>query len=110
MFVKLATNITQSCQLDKVTKNETKRRTLLFLFIFTMLKASLRLRCDKRFQRAFTAHGCVFKVITFVGSNQGNFFDNTIACSKRTLKTTVATQLKKKVRQKQSNEIIVIKG
>jgi hypothetical protein len=29
-----------------------------------------------------------------IGSNQGNFFENAIACSKRTLKTTVATQLK----------------
>jgi hypothetical protein len=29
-----------------------------------------------------------------VGSNQRNYFENTNACSKRTLKTTVATQLK----------------
>jgi len=29
-----------------------------------------------------------------VGSNQGNYFENATACSKRTLKTTVATQLK----------------
>jgi len=28
-----------------------------------------------------------------IGSNQGNFFENATACSKRTLKTTVATQL-----------------
>jgi len=28
------------------------------------------------------------------GSNQGNFFENVTACSNRTLKTTVATQLK----------------
>jgi len=28
-----------------------------------------------------------------VGSNQGNYFENATACSKRTLKTTVATQL-----------------
>jgi len=38
--------------------------------------------------------GCVFKEITLVGSNQGNFFENATACSKRMLKTTVATQLK----------------
>ncbi len=35
-----------------------------------------------------------FKVIRFVGSNQGNNFENATACSKRTLKTLVATQLK----------------
>jgi len=29
-----------------------------------------------------------------VGSNQGNYFENATACSKRMLKTTVATQLK----------------
>jgi len=28
-----------------------------------------------------------------VGSNQGNYFENATACGKRTLKTTVATQL-----------------
>jgi len=31
------------------------------------------------------------KVITLVGSNQGHYFENATACSKRTLKTTVAT-------------------
>jgi hypothetical protein len=54
----------------------------------------LKLRCDERFTHAFTACGCVFKEITLVGSNQGNYFENATACSKRTLKTTVATQLK----------------
>jgi hypothetical protein len=29
-----------------------------------------------------------------IGSNQGNYFENATACSKRTLETTVATQLK----------------
>jgi hypothetical protein len=28
-----------------------------------------------------------------IGSNQGNYFENAIACSKHTMKTTVATQL-----------------
>jgi len=51
------------------------------------------MRCDKRFTHAFTACGCVFKEIKLVGSNQGNFLENATACSKRTLKTTVATQL-----------------
>ncbi len=35
----------------------------------------------------------ILKEITLVGSNQGNYFENATACSKRTLKTTVATQL-----------------
>jgi len=43
---------------------------------------------------AFTVCGSVFKVITLVGSNQGNYFENATACSIRTLKTTVATQLR----------------
>jgi len=54
---------------------------------------TLKLSCDSRFQRAFTACSCVFKVITLIGSNQCNFFENATSCSKRTLKTTVATQL-----------------
>jgi len=54
---------------------------------------SLKLRCDTRFQRAFTACSCVLKVITLVWSNQRNF-ENATACSKRIPKTTVATQLK----------------
>ena len=36
----------------------------------TMLVFHLKLRCDCRFQHAFTACSCVFKVITLVGSNQ----------------------------------------
>jgi len=55
---------------------------------------TLKLRCDECFTHAFTACGCVFKEITLVGSNQGNYFENATACRKRTLKTTVATQLK----------------
>ncbi len=53
----------------------------------------LKLRCDERFKHAFTACGSVFKVITLVCSNQGNDFENATACSKRMLKTTVATHL-----------------
>ncbi len=48
-----------------------------------------KLRCDERFTHTFTACGCVFKEITLVGSNQGNFFENATACSKCMLKTTV---------------------
>jgi hypothetical protein len=54
---------------------------------------TFKLRCDERFTHAFTACGCVFNEITLVGSNQGNYFENATACSKRTLKTTVATRL-----------------
>ncbi len=36
--------------------------------------SSLKLRCDTGFQRAFTACGCVFKVIMLVGSDQSNYF------------------------------------
>ncbi len=53
----------------------------------------VKLHCDERFTHAFTACGCVFKEITLVGSNQGIYFENATACSKRMLKTTVATQL-----------------
>jgi len=35
-----------------------------------------------------------FQVFTLIGSKQGNYLENATACSKRTLKTTVATQLK----------------
>jgi hypothetical protein len=35
----------------------------------------------------------VFKVLTLVDSNQLNYFENATACSKRTLKARVATQL-----------------
>jgi len=34
-----------------------------------------------------------FKEITLVGSNQGNYFENANACSKRMRKTLVTTQL-----------------
>jgi len=54
----------------------------------------VKLCCDDRFTHAFTACSCVFKVITLVGSNRGNYFENATACSKRTLKTTVIIQLK----------------
>ncbi len=39
-------------------------------------KATFKLCCDSRFQRAFTACSCNFKVITLVWANQRNFFEN----------------------------------
>ncbi len=69
-------------------------RTLMKLTLELNFINILKLRCDERFTHAFTACSCVFKEITLVGSNQGNYFENENACSKRTLKTTVATQLK----------------
>ena len=49
--------------------------------------------CDTRFQGAFTACLCVFKAITLVWANQCNCFESAKACSKRMLKTRVATSL-----------------
>jgi len=54
---------------------------------------TFKLRCDMRFQRAFTACRFVFKITTLFGSNQSIYFENATACSKRTLKMHVATQL-----------------
>jgi len=51
----------------------------------------IKLRCDSRFQRAFTACSCVFNAITLLRDNQRNFFENATACSERTLNMTVAT-------------------
>jgi len=58
------------------------------------VKKFLKLHCDERFTHAFTACDCVFKEITLVDSNQGNFLENATACSKRIRKTLVATLLK----------------
>ncbi len=54
---------------------------------------TLKLCCDTRFQHAFSACGCVFKVNILVSANQRNFFENATTCSKRMHKTLVATQL-----------------
>jgi len=48
------------------------------------LSVSLKLSCDSRFQRAYTACCCVFKVITLAWANQGNYFENANACCKQT--------------------------
>jgi len=55
---------------------------------------TFKLSCDSRFQHAFTACCCVFKVITLFLANQRNFFENATTFSKRMRKTLVATQLK----------------
>jgi len=59
---------------------------------FPKLHQCLKLRCDERFTNAFTACSCVFKEITLVWANQGNFFENATACSKCMHKTIVATK------------------
>ncbi len=65
-------------------------RYLTFIFNLKVYdvncERTLKLRCDSRFQHAFTACSCVFKEITLVRANQRNFFENATACSKRTLK------------------------
>jgi len=66
------------------------RRNSVLIRYFLRLKLS----CDSRFQRAFTACVCVFILVTLVWANQGNYIENANACSKRTLKTIVVTQLK----------------
>jgi len=60
---------------------------------YLFLLPSFKLSCESRFQRAFTARVCVFKVIMLACANQGKYFENGNASSKRTLKTTVTTQL-----------------
>jgi len=45
-------------------------------------------------QQSFSTCVHFFQEITLVGSNQRNYFENANACSKRMLKTNVATQLK----------------
>jgi len=70
-------------------KQNTKVCTKKMLFFLSGLKLS----CHTYFQHTSTACICVFKEITFVGSNHRNYFENANACSKRTLRTTVATQL-----------------
>ncbi len=52
----------------------------------------VKLSCDSRFQRAFTAIVCVFDVITLVGSNQRNYFEN-MCCNqlKITMKLCLAS-------------------
>jgi len=66
----------------------------VFSAIYGQIRSFLKLRCDERFTHAFTACGSIFKVITLVDSNQGNYFENATASSKRMRKTTVAMQLK----------------
>jgi len=57
--------------------------------------------CKAELRKAFYA--CVFKEITLVGLNQCNYFENATACSKRTLKTAVAIQLKRNMRRQHCN-------
>jgi len=77
----------------KILYEKCVRKMLMKLTEGPLSYILLKLRCDERFTHAFTACGCVFKEITLVGSSQGNYFKNATACSKRTLKTTVTTQL-----------------
>jgi len=50
---------------------------------FQFIKWWLKLSCDSRFQREFTECCWVFKVITLVWANQGNYFENANARWKR---------------------------
>jgi len=66
-------------------------QTIVFCLRYLIFR--VKLSCDERFTHAFTAYGCVFKEITLVWVNQGNFFENATVSSKRIRKTLVATQL-----------------
>ncbi len=51
------------------------------IFVFYLINISetdfkVKLSCDSRFQRAFTACSCVLKVITLVWANPRNYFEN----------------------------------
>jgi hypothetical protein len=46
------------------------------------LQLLLKLSCDERFTHAFTAFGCVLQdIITLVGLNQGDYYENATARS-----------------------------
>jgi len=61
-----------------------KMITILYTTItITVTDYSLKVRCDERFTHAFTACGWVFKEITLVGSNQGNYFEKLHAVNAR---------------------------
>jgi len=70
------------------------KKSLSQFSTLALLPTDLKLSCDSRFRCAFIVCVCVFKVITMVGSSQCNYIENTNVCSKRMLKTTVATLLK----------------
>jgi len=59
------------CLSLSLSLSQTQTHTLSFF-----LSLSFKLSCDSRFQRAFTACSCVFKVIALVWANQRNFFEN----------------------------------
>ena len=91
--LRLEVNKTKARQKSSLRTKGPARLGLDYFRLDPLLVGMFKLRCDGRFTHAFTACVCVFKEITLVGSNQGNYFENATACSKRTLKTTVATQL-----------------
>jgi hypothetical protein len=70
-------------------------------------KIFLMLRCDTRFQRAFTACCCVFKEITLVWVNQRNYLENATTCSELTLKMRVATQLYALMKENSIQQVFV---
>jgi hypothetical protein len=61
--------------LMKLTKGRPKRKTSPTNEAWWV---NIKLSCDSRFQHVFTACSCDFKVITLVGSNQDNYFENVI--------------------------------
>jgi hypothetical protein len=72
--------------LRQICNNFVTQGLKILVLLFLLLKEIFELR------QSFST--CVFKVITLVGLNQGNYFENSTTYSKRTPKTRVATQLK----------------
>ncbi len=78
------TNEKKRSKLYKVTKSNDVKIDLFKKIRITTLRNqaerkttnTLKLSCDSRFQRAFNACSCAFKVITLVWDNQGNYFEN----------------------------------
>jgi hypothetical protein len=52
----------------------------------------------------------LLKEITLVDPNQGNYFENATACSKRMRKTLVATQLNRKVKVERQAKVVFFAG
>jgi len=74
----------RNCDVNKQTWKKVSTRNSGTRIELTPLERSwsnlqwvcIKLRCDTRFQRAFTACSCIFKVITLVWANQHNLFEN----------------------------------
>jgi len=81
--LRLEVNKTKAWQKSSLRTKGPARLGLDYFRLDPLLVGMFKLRCDGRFTHAFTACVCVFKEITLVGSNQGNYFENATACSSK---------------------------